>query len=251
MGVDAGDFDGDGDEDLFMTHLRQETNTLYVNDGQGWFEDESVVMGLANSSFSFTGFGTAWIDYDNDGWLDLLAVNGAVRKLQALVDADDPYPLHQTDQLFRNLGDGSYLEMTATAGPAFEVSLVSRGAAFGDLDQDGDPDVVISNNAGPARMLVNQVGSASGWIGFRLLTADGRRDAYGARVEVELKRPLWRRVRADGSYASSNDPRVLVGLGPETAKPVTVRVIWPDGTEERFEGLAPGRYHEIREGGAR
>lgn len=251
MGLDAGDFDGDGDEDLFMTHLRQETNTLYVNDGQGWFEDESVVMGLANPSFSYTGFGTAWIDYDNDGWLDLLAVNGAVRKLPALVELDDPYPLHQTDQLFRNLGDGSYREVTGSAGSAFGVSLVSRGAAFGDLDQDGDPDVVVSNNAGPARVLLNEVGSRAGWIGLRLLTADGRRDAYGARVEVELERPLWRRVRADGSYASSNDPRVLVGLGTESGRSVTVRVIWPDGSEERFKGLSAGRYHELRQGGAR
>jgi hypothetical protein len=247
MGVDAGDFDGDGDEDLFMTHLRQETNTLYVNDGQGWFEDSSVSMGLANPSFAYTGFGTAWIDYDNDGWLDLLAVNGAVRKLQALVEESDPYPLHQTDQLFRNLGDGSYLEVTASAGPAFDVSLVSRGAAFGDLDQDGDPDVVIANNAGPARVLLNQVGSDSDWIGLRLLTADGRRDAYGARVEISAHRPLWRRVRADGSYASSNDPRVLAGLGKSAATPVTVRVIWPDGTEEVFAELAPGRYHVLRQ----
>ncbi len=248
MGVDAADFDGDGDEDLFMTHLRQETNTLYVNDGQGWFEDSSVSMGLANPSFAYTGFGTAWIDYDNDGWLDLLAVNGAVRKLQALVDVSDPYPLHQTDQLFRNLGNGSYREVTESAGPAFAVSLVSRGAAFGDLDQDGDPDVVIANNAGPARVLVNQVGSTSGWIGFRLVLADGRRDAYGARVVVEADRPLWRRVRADGSYASSNDPRVLAGLGEAPPKPVTVTVIWPDGAEERFADLAPGRYHVLRQG---
>jgi len=250
MGVDAGDFDGDGDDDLFMTHLRQETNTLYVNDGQGWFEDRSVSMGLANPSFAYTGFGTAWIDYDNDGWLDLLAVNGAVRKLQALVDISDPYPLHQTNQLFHNQGDGSYLEVTESAGPAFAASLVSRGAAFGDLDQDGDADVVISNNAGPARVLINQIGSESGWIGLRLLTADGRRDAYGARVEIEAERPLWRRVRADGSYASSNDPRVLAGLG-KTAKPVTVKVIWPDGTEERYADLAPGRYHVLRPGGAK
>ena len=250
MGVDAGDFDGDGDEDLFMTHLRQETNTLYINDGKGWFEDRTVAMGLANPSFAYTGFGTAWIDYDNDTWLDLLAVNGAVRKLRALVDAGDPYPLHQRDQLFHNLGDGRYREVTAEAGPALAVSLVSRGAAFGDLDQDGDADAVIGNNAGPARVLLNEVGSSSGWIGLRLLTADGRRDAYGARVAIEAERTLWRRVRADGSYASSNDPRVLVGLGRNAPARVAARVLWPDGSEQRYPDLATGRYHALRQGTA-
>jgi hypothetical protein len=246
MGVDAADFDGDGDEDLFMTHLARETNTLYINDGKGWFEDRTVSMGLANPSFAYTGFGTAWIDYDNDGWLDLLVVNGAVTRIEEQLEADNPHPLRQLNQLFRNLGDGRYREVSGEAGNAFAVSLVSRGAAFGDLDDDGDADVVIANNAGPARVLLNEVGSSSGWIGLRLLTADGKRDAYGARVLVEGERPLWRRVRADGSYASSNDPRVLVGLGPESPPKVSVTVIWPDGAEERFTGLVIGRYHALR-----
>lgn len=250
MGVDAADFDGDGDEDLFMTHLRQETNTLYINDGQGWFEDRTVSMGLANPSFSYTGFGTAWFDYDNDGWLDLLAVNGAVRKLQELVETGDPYPLHQPNQLFRNLGNGRYREVTAEAGPAFDVSLVSRGAAFGDLDEDGDTDVVVTNNSGPARILLNRVGAEAGWLGLRLLTADGKRDAYGARVVLEGERPLLRRSRADGSYASSNDPRILFGLGAEAAGRVSVRVIWPDGSEASWADLKTGRYHVLRQSGS-
>lgn len=249
MGVDAGDFDGDGDEDLFMTHLARETNTLYINDGRGWFEDRTVAMGLANPSFAYTGFGTAWIDYDRDGWLDLLVVNGAVTRVEAQLMAGDPYPLKQPDQLFRNLGDGRYTEVTAQAGTAFKASLVSRGAAFGDLDQDGDPDVVIGNNAGPARVLINVLQGDAGWIGLRLVTREGRRDAYGARVALEADRPLWRRVRADGSYASSNDSRVLFGLGPKAPAELAVRVIWPDGVEERFAGLASGRYHQLRQGG--
>jgi hypothetical protein len=249
MGVDAGDFDGDGDEDLFMTHLTRETNTLYINDGRGWFEDRTVAMGLANPSFAYTGFGTAWIDYDRDGWLDLLVVNGAVTRVEAQLMAGDPYPLKQPDQLFRNLGDGRYTEVTAQAGTAFKASLVSRGAAFGDLDQDGDPDVVIGNNAGPARVLINVLQGDAGWIGLRLVTREGRRDAYGARVALEADRPLWRRVRADGSYASSNDSRVLFGLGPKAPAELAVRVIWPNGVEERFAGLATGRYHQLRQGG--
>jgi hypothetical protein len=249
MGVDAGDFDGDGDEDVFLTHLARETNTLYINDGTGWFEDRTVAMGLANPSFAFTGFGTAWVDYDNDGWLDILAVNGAVTLIEAQVRAGEPHPLKQSNQLFRNLGDGRYRELGADAGPALAVALVSRGAAFGDIDNDGDTDVIVSNNAGPARVLLNARGQDAGWLGLRLLTGDPGRDAYGARVSLSGGDPvLWRRVRADGSYASSNDPRVLFGLGAQPKDEYGVRVFWPDGGEETFDALAPGLYHTLRRG---
>jgi hypothetical protein len=249
MGVDAGDFDGDGDEDVFLTHLARETNTLYINDGSGWFEDRTVAMGLANPSFAFTGFGTAWLDYDNDGWLDILAVNGAVTLIEAQVRAGEPHPLRQPNQLFRNLGDGRYRELEAEAGPAMAVALVSRGAAFGDIDDDGDTDVIVSNNAGPARVLLNAVGQDAGWLGLRLLTGDPGRDAYGARVSLRGGDVvLWRRVRADGSYASSNDPRVLFGLGAKPNDDYRVRVLWPDGGEEYFEDLPPGHYHTLRQG---
>ena len=116
MGVDAADFDGDGDQDLFMTHVIRETNTLYVNDGNGWFEDQTVIMGLANPSFSYTGFGTAWFDYDNDGWLDLFIANGSVSMLEDLVKAGDPFPLRQPNQLFRNVGKGRYEETSDQGG---------------------------------------------------------------------------------------------------------------------------------------
>lgn len=248
MGVDAADFDGDGDEDLFMTHLARETNTLYINDGEGWFEDRTLAMGLANPSFQYTGFGTAWFDYDNDGWLDILAVNGAVTRVEEQMLAGEPFPLRQTNQLFRNEGQGRYREVTAEAGPAFAVALVSRGAAFGDVDNDGDTDVLIANNAGPARLLVNEVGQNAAWIGFQLVEGPVL-DVYGAAVILEAGgRRILRRAGADGSYASSSDPRLVIGLGKAPADRLAATVIWPDGGQERFEGLATGAYHRLVRG---
>ena len=248
MGVDAADFDGDGDEDLFMTHLARETNTLYINDGEGWFEDRTLAMGLANPSFQYTGFGTAWFDYDNDGWLDSLAVNGAVTRIEEQLLAGDPFPLRQANQLFRNEGQGRYREVSGEAGKAFEVALVSRGAAFGDVDNDGDTDVLIANNAGPARLLINEVGQDADWIGFRLADGGGR-DLYGASLVLDVgDRRVLRRAGSDGSYASSSDPRLLVGLGERGEAPLTAHVVWPDGARERFDRLRPGAYHDLLRG---
>lgn len=251
MGVSAEDFDMDGDVDLFMTHLDGETNTVYVNEGGGTFTDRSVETGLATPSRRYTGFGTAWFDMDNDGDLDLLVVNGEVNAIDELYRAGDDFPYEQRNQLFENLGDGTYREITEEAGAAFEPVEVSRGALFGDLDNDGDVDVVITNNDGPARVLLNQVGGARPWLGLRLVTGSGAtlRDALGARVEL-LRRDaasLWRRVRTDGSYASANDPRVLFGLG-DGPKIEGVRVHWPDGSVETFRDVTPGRYTTLRRG---
>ena len=248
MGIDAADFDADGDEDLFMAHLNEETNTLFVNDGRGGFDDRSAFSGLGPPSYAFTGFGTGWIDYDNDGWLDLYVVNGAVRTLEDLARAGDPYPLHQTNQLFRNLGDGSYAEVEGGLGPE---SAVSRGSALADVDNDGDMDLAVSNNSGAVRLFLNEVGSANHWIGLRVVGPQARpRPMLGAWVEVTTSsgRQLYRRVRRDGSYASSNDPRVIVGLGKETAIRKVV-IVWPGGAVETWTGLEIDRWHTLQQGG--
>lgn len=250
MGVDAGDFDGDGDDDLFMTHLTDEKNTLYLNLGKGVFEDRSFETGLGTPSLPHTAFGTLMFDYDNNGWLDILVVNGAVTSIEAQAAQHDPYPFHQSNQLFRNNGNGGFSEITSAAGAVFKLSEVGRGAAFGDVDNDGDTDVLITNNNGRARLLLNQVGNRSPWLGLRLLS--GQRDALGARVA--LLRPgqtaLWRRVRADGSYASAHDPRVLFGLGAAGASGV-VRVQWPDGKVEEWNNVPQGQYTTLRQGGGK
>ena len=251
MGVDAGDYDNDGDEDLFMTHMSlNEKNTLYVNQGKASFKDASYPSGLALPSIPFTGFGTAFLDYDNDGRLDLLAVNGHVKNVEALARAKDPYPLHQTNQLFRNVGQGRFQEVTRAAGAVFELSEVSRGAAFGDVDNDGDTDLLVFNNNGRARLLTNQAGSDNHWVGLRLSGRLSGRDMLGARVEVLLSqgRTLWRRVRSDGSYASANDPRVLVGLD-QADRVEAVRVYWPDGRADEWKEVPINAYSKLVQGG--
>jgi len=247
MGVDAEDFDGDGDPDLFLTHLIQETNTVYANDGTGLFEDVSMSSGLGQPSLSRTSFGARWFDYDNDGWMDVLTVSGAVVALEPLLRAGDTYPLAQPNQLFHNLGNGRFEETTSAAGEVFNLVEVSRGAAFGDIDNDGDTDVVIGNSNGPVRLLLNQIGTERSWIGLEIL--ENGRHALGAQVSITLadNTVLRRRVHTDGSYASASDPRILVGLGNATAiREIEVR--WPDGVRETWTEAEPGRYTKLKRG---
>lgn len=244
MGVDAGDFNGNGADDIFITHLMDETNTLYVNMGQGLFEDQTREAGLGMPGRRFTGFGTLFFDYDNDGWLDLFVANGAVQLLPDLVRKKDPFPLGQPNQLFRNTGKGSFAEVVEAAG--LELPEVSRGAAFGDVDNDGDTDVLVTNNNGPARMFLNEVGNRNHWLGLRFIGKNGG-DVLGARVEVVVSKDnvLRRRTRTDGSYLSGNDPRVLVGLGA-ALRIQSVRVRWPDGTVEEWKDLPVDKYTTLK-----
>ena len=246
MGVDAADFDGDGDEDLFLAHLTGETNTLYRNEGRGLFRDATLAAGLGAPSLPWTGFGAAWVDIDNDSRLDIVVVNGAVRRMAKAGGLAD---FGQPNQVFRNLGDGAFEEISHQAGPAFNENLVSRGAAFGDIDNDGDTDLVVGNNGGPVQLFLNTIGQDRSWIGLRVVHGSPERDAHGAVVELRLGggRTITRRVRTAMSYASSSDPRVLFGLdAAETMDEMRVR--WPDGVEETFGRLELRRYHTLRRG---
>lgn len=248
MGVDAADFDGNGTDDIFVTHLMDETNTLYLNLGEMLFEDRTREAGLGMPGRRFTGFGTFFCDYDNDGWLDLFVANGAVQLLPDLVRRKDPFPLGQPNQLFRNTGKGSFVEVVENVGAELQLLEVSRGAAFGDVDNDGDLDVLVTNNNGPARLFLNEVGNRNHWLGLRLVGASGR-DMLGAQVEIVLAdgRVLHRRVRSDGSYLTGNDPRVLVGLGA-SASVKSVRVRWPGGAAEDWKDVVTDKYTTLREG---
>jgi tetratricopeptide (TPR) repeat protein len=252
MGVDTGDFDNDGDEDLFLAHLATETNTLYVNDGSGVFDDGTRRADLAAASLPLTGFGASWLDFDNDGLLDLMVVNGAVTIVEELALANDPYPLHQPNKLFRNLGEGRFEDWSSRAGEVFRLSEVSRGVAFGDLDNDGDTDAVIGNNSGPARLLLNQWGNANHWIGLRVVGGAPPRELYATWVGILAAdgRTLWRRSGPDGSYASSSDPRLLFGLGAASEVHL-VRAHWPDGSVEEWEGLPADRWSTLARGTGR
>ena len=251
MGIASGDYDADGDEDLFVTNIAGETFALYRNDGSGTFDDERVRAGVARPTAAFTGFGTDWFDYDNDGWLDLFAANGAVNIVES--QRGQPMPYRMRNQLFRNQGasprDVRFEETSAAGGPAFATMDVARGAAFGDLDNDGDTDIVVTNNNGAVKLLLNQAGKAQHWLQVRLEQPTGNRFGFGARVGVERtgKPTLWRRVKTDGSYLSASDVRVHIGLGPAPAFAAVV-VQWPDGQTERWTDVRADRLVTLRKG---
>jgi hypothetical protein len=239
MGVDAGDFDNDGDEDVFITELTGQGHDLYVNDGTGSFDDRSARAGIRLASLPFTGFGAGWIDIDNDGWLDLVTVNGAVTQNIEALARNVPFSLQEKKQVFRNLGNGQFVDATKSAGASFDLPEVSRGLAFGDIDNDGDLDLVVGNDSGPLRLLINNIGNKKHWVGLRV--------PVGSRVAVIASdgRTIWRRSHTDGSYASARDPRVLVGLG-DAGGPVKVRLIRPDGKIEEKNDVAIDRYNDLR-----
>jgi hypothetical protein len=263
MGIASGDYDRDGDEDLVVTNLLGETFVLYENDGTGGFEDRRAAVGLAAATAMMTGFGADWFDADNDGWLELFIANGAVNVIPAL--RATPNPFRQRNQLFTTrpmttdgrarspsaaIGDAlahvRLTELTSEAGPALELLEVSRGAAFGDLDLDGRIDIVVTNNAGPVRLLHNVTRDPNHWVRLRLSQPVKNRRALGAMVRIELpdQPPIVRRVRSGGSYLSASDERLHIGLGAQT-RPVTVNVTWPDGIQQRFRDLPIDREHTL------
>jgi hypothetical protein len=249
MGVGAGDVDDDGDPDLFVTNLDTESVTLYVNAGNGLFEDRSAASGLAGPSKALSGWGTAFFDYDNDGRLDVATVNGLVLRDPGQAAAGVPFPYAQRKQLFHNQGRGLFEETSAQAGPAFATPQNSRGLAVGDVDNDGDGDLLIGNIEGAAQLLLNRVGARQHWLGLRLLSGEKGRDLVGS--EVTLRRgdqpPRMRLALAGASCFSSHDPRVLFGLG-EAEGPSSLEVRWPDGRTEAWNGLASDTYHVLVKG---
>jgi hypothetical protein len=241
MGADAGDYDGDGHIDLTLTAFAHDRNTVYRNVGGGSFEDAAAAAGLATATFTRMGWGTAFLDADLDGRLDLAVANGHIfSDVDRFPALGETYA--QASQLLLNQG-GTFRE--ASAGPGLQTPRVSRGLAVGDLDDDGDPDLVLSNMDAPPALLENRQRTGRHWIAFRLAAPAGNRLAIGATVTItSAGTRQTREVRSGGSYLSQSDLRPLFGLG-DAAGPVSVEVRMPGGARWSWQDLPVDRLHVL------
>ena len=247
MGVDAGDFDGDGNLDIFVTNLSHETNALYRNNGDGTFSDIVYEAYLGKESYLFVGFGTRLFDYDNDGYSDIFIANGHI--IEAIAQVTDVLTYAQRNQLFHNNGDGTFTEVSFESGPYFRRESVSRAAIFGDYDNDGDIDIVVTQSNQPAELLRNEGGNRRNWVRIKLVGTTSNRDGIGARVTATAgSESQMQEVRTGLSYLCSNDPRVLFGLGDHT-RIDRLEIRWPSGIVQVLENLEVNREIVVVENG--
>lgn len=244
MGSTIGDYDGDGRLDIFKTNFSDDTSTLYHNEGNGTFTDATVRAGLGLHT-QYLGWGTMFLDFDNDGWRDLILVNGhvypEVDKFHLGSDYQEPRIL------YRNTGKGTFTDVSAAAGQAISTASSARGLAVGDLWNDGRTSIVISNMSAHPSLLVNQAKSANHWIAFRTIGSRSNRDGIGARITLKAGgRTMVDEVRSGSSYDSNSDMRVHFGLGSVT-KIEWVEVRWPSGRLERFDNPAVDAIHTLKE----
>jgi len=245
MGVGVGDYNLDGHTDLVKTHYYNQPTGLYRNDGKGNFDDATTEAGL-NKETRFVCFGAGIVDFDNDGYPDILLTSGTVYPEVARVSPR--FPARSPRLLFRNQGDGTFVELSgADAGPGIDAAHCSRGAAFGDFDNDGDIDVLIMNVNEPPTLLRNDAPRGNHWIKIRLEGTKSNRSAIGARVVVKYGGKVQAQEVLSGcSFFSSNDPRLHFGLGSALTADVEVR--WPSGLVERIESAAADQLLTLREG---
>jgi hypothetical protein len=254
MGIDAADYDGSGRDSVVIGNFSNEMLALYHNEGRGLFIDDAALAGIGNPSLLTLAFGTFFFDYDLDGTLDILVANGHVENDINAVQPSVTYA--QPPHLFRGLGGGRFEPMDRDLGPDFAAPRVARGAACADYDGDGDLDVALAVNGGPAVLLRNDGGNANAWLRARLVGTRANRDAIGAVARLEAPGVVGRRaVRGGASYASQSETVLTFGLGaPAAAGAVSagasLTVVWPGGASETFPGLLPGRLHVLREGDA-
>jgi hypothetical protein len=256
MGIAVGDVCGKGLFDVYITHLTEECNVLWVQGPRGTFHDQTGQAGLATTRWTATGFGTVLADFDHDGFPDLAVVNGRVRRganavgSRAVLDLDPFWwPYAERNQLFANDGAGGFRDVSPQNQPFCGVPAVGRGLAWGDVDGDGAVDLLVTSIAGRARLFKNVVPNRGHWLLVRAIDpALGGRDAYGARVTVQAggkRRVAW--VNPASSYASSSDPRAHFGLGPNQ-RVEAIEVLWPDGANEVFPPTAADQVRVLRKG---
>jgi hypothetical protein len=256
MGIAVGDVDGDGLFDVLVTHLTEETHTLWSQGPRGLFQDRTASAGLTHPSWRGTGFGTVLADFDHDGALDLAVVNGRVRRAKSsgtnLPSADTPESFWSSyfdrNQLFVNDGKGRFHDLSPINGPFCGTPRVGRGLACADIDGDGALDLLVTNIAGPARLYRNVAPKRGHWLLVRALDPALHRDAYGAEITVQIgPRRLMRWINPAYSYLCSNDPRAHFGLG-QAERVDALTVVWPDGSEEIFPGCAVDQVLVLRKG---
>jgi len=247
MGVDAGDVDGDGRPDIVVTNFDSEYHALYLNNGKLPFREATISSKLAALTKPYVGWGVRFIDYDNDGDLDLLIVNGHLHEM--ISEANRSVSYRQPPLLLSNSGRGVFENMAQVAGPVFRNGYLGRGLAIGDFDNDGAVDAAFVSLQGPPVLLRNTAAAGNNWLGIHLRGTRSNRDAIGARLTVRKGgKALTRWITGGGSFLAGHDYRVVFGLG-SSGGPSDLEVVWPGGTAQTVTGLALNRYHSIIEPG--
>ncbi|MGH9431648.1 MAG: CRTAC1 family protein [Terriglobia bacterium] len=251
MGVDAGDADGHGRPDFVVTNFNDEYHSLFLNLGNLPYRDWTTPSNLARYTRADVGWGTHFIDYDNDGVLDLVIVYGHSNQVIELTRNDVKYK--EPPLLLKNDGQAVFRNMRDTAGPVFGLGYDARGLAVGDFDNDGDLDVVFTCLNDKPVLLKNNVGHRQSWIGFELVGTISNRDAIGTKLTLRTGgRKLVRWVTGGSSYLSSHDKRILFGLGPASARePASLEIRWPGGQTQSVTGLIRNQYQTVQEPGGR
>ncbi len=248
MGADVADYDHDGRFDIIVANFSDDYNTLYKNTGGGFFEDVTAAAGIATQSWQYVTFGLKFLDYDLDGWEDFFVANGHVYPEVDTWKMDSGY--REPPQVFRNSGDGTFRETSGSLGDSLKEKHVGRGAAFGDLDNDGDTDVVITNLDDAPTVLRCDVPTKSNWLVFCLRGTKSNRDGIGAVIRVRSgEMEQWQLVHQSGSFLASNDIRAVVGLGPNT-KAEEVEIRWPSGLMQKISDVPSRSFVKVVEGQA-